>query len=203
MMDHCKRSINEPERHYCFDYYNNNNNHHHQQQNNHPYKLLNEFLVLLKHFKFRKTLLPTTPITTNSNSSYNNNNNNNSRRGYSILSSFYKIIFLLLLLVGNSLANVIILDATDTEQSYVHDVNQTIKTFSNFNLTVDIEDDEGDAEALKIYSLPTKILLSTLATSTSLVTIGGNLLVMGSFFIDRQIRNPTTISYCHCLLVIF
>lgn len=41
------------------------------------------------------------------------------------------------------------------------------------------------------YSLPIKITLSTLATTTSLVTISGNLLVMFSFFLDRQIRNPT------------
>ena len=42
-----------------------------------------------------------------------------------------------------------------------------------------------------IYSLPTKIILSTLAATASLITICGNLLVMISFFLDRQIRNPT------------
>ena len=41
------------------------------------------------------------------------------------------------------------------------------------------------------YSLPVKIVLSTLASTTSLITICGNLLVIFSFFIDRQIRNPT------------
>jgi muscarinic acetylcholine receptor M3 len=42
-----------------------------------------------------------------------------------------------------------------------------------------------------IYSLPAKIVLSTLASTASLITICGNLLVMISFFLDRQIRNPT------------
>ncbi len=43
----------------------------------------------------------------------------------------------------------------------------------------------------EFYSFPVKILLSTLATTTSLITISGNLLVIFSFFIDHQIRNPT------------
>jgi hypothetical protein len=43
----------------------------------------------------------------------------------------------------------------------------------------------------EIYSLPVKIFLSTLASTASLITICGNLLVMISFFLDRQIRNPT------------
>ena len=47
------------------------------------------------------------------------------------------------------------------------------------------------AAADSLYPLPIKIILSTLATATSLITIGGNLLVMFSFFLDRQIRNPT------------
>lgn len=51
--------------------------------------------------------------------------------------------------------------------------------------------DSSLLETPQIYPLPFKIVLSTLATATSLVTIGGNLLVMTSFFLDRQIRNPT------------
>ncbi len=49
--------------------------------------------------------------------------------------------------------------------------------------------DEDDP--YKVYSLPAKIVLSILASSASLITICGNLLVMCSFFLDRQIRNPT------------
>jgi len=41
------------------------------------------------------------------------------------------------------------------------------------------------------YSFSAKILLSTLAITTSLITISGNLLVMFAFLIDHQIRNPT------------
>ena len=41
------------------------------------------------------------------------------------------------------------------------------------------------------YSLPVKIILSALATTTSFITVSGNLLVMCSFFLDKQIRNPT------------
>jgi muscarinic acetylcholine receptor M3 len=43
----------------------------------------------------------------------------------------------------------------------------------------------------EVYSLPVKVTLSTLATTTSLITVSGNLLVMFSFFLDKQIRNPT------------
>jgi muscarinic acetylcholine receptor M3 len=43
----------------------------------------------------------------------------------------------------------------------------------------------------EIYSLPAKIILSSLATTASLITVCGNFLVMTAFFLDRQIRNPT------------
>ncbi|RNA30147.1 putative muscarinic acetylcholine receptor gar-2 [Brachionus plicatilis] len=43
----------------------------------------------------------------------------------------------------------------------------------------------------EIYSFPAKIILSILASSASLITVSGNLLVMLSFFLDHQIRNPT------------
>lgn len=42
-----------------------------------------------------------------------------------------------------------------------------------------------------VYNLPSKIILSTLAATASIITVCGNLLVMTSFFLDRQIRNPT------------
>jgi muscarinic acetylcholine receptor M3 len=41
------------------------------------------------------------------------------------------------------------------------------------------------------YSLAGKVILCTLALTASLITVCGNLLVMLSFFLDRQIRNPT------------
>jgi muscarinic acetylcholine receptor len=48
-----------------------------------------------------------------------------------------------------------------------------------------------ESSPTQIYSLPAKIILSTLAASASLITVCGNFLVMTAFFLDRQIRNPT------------
>ena len=66
---------------------------------------------------------------------------------------------------------------------------------SNVNLSHRLlnENDEFKQvlDSNETYSLPVKIVLSTLASTTSLITICGNLLVIFSFFIDRQIRNPT------------
>ncbi len=42
-----------------------------------------------------------------------------------------------------------------------------------------------------MYPLPAKILIVICAGSASIITVCGNLLVMCSFFLDRQIRNPT------------
>ena len=50
---------------------------------------------------------------------------------------------------------------------------------------------ENSQQNSEVYSMPAKIVFSTLASTTSLITISGNLLVMFSFFLDRQIRNPT------------
>jgi muscarinic acetylcholine receptor len=55
----------------------------------------------------------------------------------------------------------------------------------------DAQEATSDASVSEVYSLPAKIVLSTLAATASLITICGNLLVMCSFFLDRQIRNPT------------
>lgn len=55
----------------------------------------------------------------------------------------------------------------------------------------DTQETTSDVAVSEVYSLPAKIVLSTLAATASLITICGNLLVMCSFFLDRQIRNPT------------
>lgn len=49
----------------------------------------------------------------------------------------------------------------------------------------------GSSDRKEVYSLAGKIVLSCLAATASLITVCGNLLVMLSFFLDRQIRNPT------------
>jgi uncharacterized YccA/Bax inhibitor family protein len=41
------------------------------------------------------------------------------------------------------------------------------------------------------YSRQVNIALAVIGTFTSLLTIGGNILVLVSFFVDRQIRQPT------------
>lgn len=46
-------------------------------------------------------------------------------------------------------------------------------------------------KTIEVYSVAGKIVLSSLAATASLITVCGNLLVMLSFFLDRQIRNPT------------
>lgn len=50
--------------------------------------------------------------------------------------------------------------------------------------------DKSDVDK-KRYSFVGKIILTSLACAASLITVCGNLLVMLSFFLDRQIRNPT------------
>jgi muscarinic acetylcholine receptor M3 len=50
---------------------------------------------------------------------------------------------------------------------------------------------DDDDEKNSLYTLPAKVILSTLAATASLITICGNVLVMVSFFLDRQIRIPT------------
>lgn len=64
--------------------------------------------------------------------------------------------------------------------------DETFKQFNDSDLYLKNLD-----QPYEIYSLPTKIILSILASTASLITVSGNLLVMLSFFLDHQIRNPT------------
>lgn len=70
--------------------------------------------------------------------------------------------------------------------------NETVDTL--FNLT---DDDLFDIPSsiflstLSPYSPKLIILLAIIGTFTSLLTISGNILVLVSFFVDRQIRQPT------------
>ena len=75
------------------------------------------------------------------------------------------------------------------EVNYLQNSNQSNYIAANYS---DVNNDEYSMMHVEsIYPLAVKIVLSILATTTSLITIGGNLLVMCSFFLDRQIRNPT------------
>ena len=76
------------------------------------------------------------------------------------------------------------------EENYLQNFNQ-----SDY-LGLNSSDSDNYEEILPIlteslYPRPVKVIFYILATLTSLITIGGNLLVMLSFFLDRQIRNPT------------
>ena len=51
--------------------------------------------------------------------------------------------------------------------------------------------EDSSAYGTFMYPLPAKILIVVCAGSASIITVCGNLLVMCSFFLDRQIRNPT------------
>ena len=65
---------------------------------------------------------------------------------------------------------------------------------SILNLDSDAVFDDTESEASYgtfMYPLPAKILIVVCAGSASIITVCGNLLVMCSFFFDRQIRNPT------------
>ena len=48
-----------------------------------------------------------------------------------------------------------------------------------------------DSTSKHPYSFEVNIVLAVIGTFTSLVTIAGNVLVLVSFFVDRQIRQPT------------
>lgn len=81
------------------------------------------------------------------------------------------------------------------ELQTLEQVGPTIKSWSNFSMSLNNSDLSNEVNDYlndeNNYSLPIKIILSTLATTASLITVSGNLLVMCSFFLDRQIRNPT------------
>jgi muscarinic acetylcholine receptor M3 len=76
------------------------------------------------------------------------------------------------------------------EENYLQNFNQSDYLGINSSDT-NIYEDILPILTESLYPLPIKIIFYILATVTSLITIGGNLLVMLSFFLDRQIRNPT------------
>jgi muscarinic acetylcholine receptor M3 len=65
----------------------------------------------------------------------------------------------------------------------------------DFNSTDDLSDDRTSAlltsSFLHPYSPRVNIVLAIIGTLISLLTIGGNVLVLVSFVVDRQIRQPT------------
>ncbi len=75
---------------------------------------------------------------------------------------------------------------TNLSMMYDHQQNMTLVTAKVVNDTI-----QHTVLVVEYYSLPVKIVLSTFAALTSLITICGNVLVMLSFILDRQIRNPT------------
>nr|QVK45646.1 G protein-coupled receptor [Proales similis] len=81
-------------------------------------------------------------------------------------------------------------------QAYVSMFNKSSSEGLELGASQDGFVDTQDAQVAEqgndeIYSFTAKVILSTLATSASLITVFGNSLVMLSFLFDRQIRNPT------------
>lgn len=64
--------------------------------------------------------------------------------------------------------------------------DEALKQFNNSDLFLKSLNTNNE-----VYSFPAKVFLSILASTASLITVSGNLLVMLSFFLDHQIRNPT------------
>ena len=83
------------------------------------------------------------------------------------------------------------------EQDHVYEDDQRIVSFDaptyilNETSNTELKSEIRDAEDGGVYSFTAKVIFSTMASITSLVTVCGNLLVMSAFFLDRQIRNPT------------
>ncbi|CAF0715455.1 unnamed protein product [Brachionus calyciflorus] len=138
----------------------------------------------------------------------------NSTSGHSIL-TFYKISFFLILFLNNlTFTNADMYEyfnsnINNNNNNNIEDLGPDVSNYSfskqESHFQVIFSDDDPSTplnssdnfdliemdNPYKVYSLPAKITLSILASTASLITVSGNLLVMLSFFLDRQIRNPT------------